>query len=251
MSAADQMSSCAAAADSDNAEPLTAVETSVAPALRDMPVADPSAPALKRRGRPAKKPKIDIDNEIQEASRLAELFRKMQAASKVAARNATRSKQRLIRKANRFSEQDLMRLAVLKRCGLFAPEEEGDVAVASPFDEAVPSLAKKTKAQQHISCRFKSLVSSVPGAAEVLEGLDKGALSAIAASSAVCSSASASSAVFPLKVADLKRLPPKRSKKVAARKVAKSQSVALESGDDTDRDVGMGGAVEDEKECTE
>ena len=75
--------------------------------------------------RPTKrKPKIDIDNEIEEANRLAELFRKMQNASKVAARKATRSKQRLMKKADQLSEQDLMRLAVLKRCGIFAPHQK-------------------------------------------------------------------------------------------------------------------------------
>ena len=66
-----------------------------------------------------KKPRIDIDNEIKEANRLSEVLRKMAQAAKTTANNGTRAKQRLVRKAGKLSSEDLERIAVLKRCGLF------------------------------------------------------------------------------------------------------------------------------------
>jgi hypothetical protein len=233
MSECDGLSSCAAAAVADDAVPAATEEPPVAAVSLGEVGADPKTPAPNHRGRPCKKPRIDIDNEIQEANRLADLFRKMQAASKVAARNATRSKQRLIRKANRLSEQDLMLLAVLKRCGLFNPEDEdGDPVASMPDDEAASATVKKTKAQEHISCRFRTLVSSVPGAAEVLDGLDKGALSAAAISSAVSASSSPSSTAFPVQLTGLKRLPPRQPFKVVGQRVSKCKRPEVESGDE-------------------
>jgi len=66
-----------------------------------------------------KKPRIDIDNEIKEANRLSEVLRKVAQAAKTTAKNGTRAKQRLVRKAGKLSSEDLERIAVLKRCGLF------------------------------------------------------------------------------------------------------------------------------------
>lgn len=66
-----------------------------------------------------KKPRIDIDNQIKEANRLSEVLRKVAQAAKTTAKNGTRAKQRLVRKAGKLSSEDLERIAVLKRCGLF------------------------------------------------------------------------------------------------------------------------------------
>lgn len=171
MSAGDMSSTCAAAAVAADGISTASGSSASSPSAPSTPDVVAGGPAG-RRARGPKKPKIDIDREIQEANRLAELFKKMQTASKVASRNASRSKQRLIRKANKLSEQDLMRLAVLKRCGMFVPETSAEPM--SPSAAAVmPSPTKKTKTQEHISSRFKSLVTSVPGAAEVLEALDR------------------------------------------------------------------------------
>ena len=129
-------SSAAAAASSDELAPEEAGNGSGANIKVGLRTA--GGPALSESGRaPSKrKPKIDIDNEIQEANRLVELFRKMQNASKVAARSAMRSKQRLMRKASKLSEQDLVRLAVLKRCGICGAEEDETVAAPMPFEVA-------------------------------------------------------------------------------------------------------------------
>lgn len=137
------------------------------------PVAKGKAKAAVGRPRGGKKPQIDIDIEIQEANRLAELFKKMQKASKVAARNSTRQRQRLVRKAHKLSEQDLMRLAVIKRCGMFVPDAP-ELSASSAGAEGGPPQAKKSKLQEQLSTRFKTLTCSVAGAAELCEALTVG-----------------------------------------------------------------------------
>ena len=200
-------SSAAAAASPDELAPEEASPDSGAKVKVGLLAAGGPTPSEAGRAPSKRKPKIDIDNETQEANRLAELFRKMQNASKVAARNATRSKQRLMRKANKLSEQDLMRLAVLKRCGIFAPEEDETVASPTPL-EVQPLPVKLSKAQEHISGRFKTLVSSVPGAAEVFEGLDKSTNPVVYSLPALSKSSSSVllSGTLP-KAVGLKRLP--------------------------------------------
>ena len=115
--------SAAGAATAEDEVPTASGRSSSVPSAPGTPVATPKALAAGGRIRgEKKKPQIDIDYEIQEANKLAELFKKMQKASKVAGRNAVRQRQRLVRKAQKLSEQDLMRLAVIKRCGMFVPD---------------------------------------------------------------------------------------------------------------------------------
>ena len=166
--------SCAAGAATAEDEVTTASgSSSSVPSAPGTPDATPKALAAGGRIRGGKKPQIDIDHEIQEANKLAELFRKMQKASKVAARNAGRQRQRLVRKAQKLSEQDLMRLAVIKRCGMFVPGTSLVTESASGADGTPPS-AKKSKTQEHLSSRFKALVSGVAGASELCEALTGG-----------------------------------------------------------------------------
>lgn len=142
------------------------------------------------RGRPSKKPKIDIDSEIQEATKLAEVLRKMQQASKAAARNGTRAKQRLVRKAGKLSSDDLMRLAVLKRCGLVPAEKEGgdtmdmdddkDSCKASPFSMA-GSAAAAGPGMNKLTKKLTSHLAGVAGAAELFTSIDNETLTTEAA----------------------------------------------------------------------
>ena len=174
MAAPVETSACAAAACIAEDEVSTASggasSVSSAPGT---PVAKGKAKAAVGRPRGGKKPQIDIDVEIQEANRLAELFKKMQKASKVAARNSTRQRQRLVRKAHKLSEQDLMRLAVIKRCGMFVPDAP-ELSASSAGAEGGPPQAKKSKLQEQLSTRFKTLTSGVAGAAELCEALTVG-----------------------------------------------------------------------------
>ena len=66
-----------------------------------------------------------------------------------------------------------MRLAVIKRCGMFVPDVSVVTGSASGADGGPPQ-AKKSKTQEHLSSRFKALVSGVAGAAELCEASTMG-----------------------------------------------------------------------------
>jgi len=166
--------SCSAAAAVDLREEQIAAakgDASLPASAPTTPVAKPKARAAGGRTRGVKKPQIDIDDEIEQANTLAELFKKMQKASKVAARNAGRQRQRLVRKAQKLSEQDLMRLAVIKRCGMFVQDDAVSSASAAGAD-CSPTPPKKSKAQEALSNRFKTLVGSAAGAKELVQALN-------------------------------------------------------------------------------
>ena len=166
-------------------------DESVASPLQEV---SPSAPAVlpeegpRRAGRPKKgsRPKIDIDDEIEEANRLAEVTKKIMQAAKAAQRNSRRTKQRLVRKAGKLSPGDLERIATLKRCGLFVadPSEEstscGSGASTSSSSEVVPTPAVKSR---RINEKLMSVVGHVEGAAELFASMH-GTVSSVPASAA-------------------------------------------------------------------
>ncbi len=64
-----------------------------------------------------KRPRIDIDEQIEEANRLAALLKKVQQSAKNIKKSGQRTKKRLLAKG-RLSGDDLERISVIKRCGL-------------------------------------------------------------------------------------------------------------------------------------
>lgn len=113
-------------------EAVTAAPTEVR--LDAAPLAGGAAETSpKKRGRPPKssRPKIDIDDEIAQANRMAEITKKMMLAARTAQRNSRKAKQRLVRRAGKLSSADLERLAVLKRCGLYIEAQEPSAASSS------------------------------------------------------------------------------------------------------------------------
>ena len=89
-------------------------------ALSDQPVAKVRA----------KRPRIDLDDSIQQAkAAMTKAMKDVQEARRVA-RNERRKKQRLVKKAGILSAEDLERIAVLKRCG-FGPLNSGTSTAAS------------------------------------------------------------------------------------------------------------------------
>ena len=107
----------------------------------------------------AVRPRIDLDDQIANANKLAEASKKILSAAKSAQKAQKRQKQRLIRKAGRLSAQDLERMAVLKRCGLYADEGEdaeaaAEAAAASALPDETPvagPVEKKTKLAEKLS----------------------------------------------------------------------------------------------------
>ena len=81
-----------------------------------------SGKAVRATRKRAKKPDIDYDARIQEAAAAIKEMSKAMAAAKSAQRNERRKKQRLLKKAACLSPEDLERIAVLKRCGLWTSE---------------------------------------------------------------------------------------------------------------------------------
>ena len=73
-----------------------------------------------RRKRP-KTPKIDIDALIAQHMANMKNAKKLEAEAKKMVRNEKRKKQRLMKKASSLTPDDLERIAVLKRCGLWDP----------------------------------------------------------------------------------------------------------------------------------
>ena len=67
------------------------------------------------------RPKIDIDAKITDLSVDIAKAQKLLKETKTLQRNERRKKQRLIKKAAGLSSNDLERIAVIKRCGLWDP----------------------------------------------------------------------------------------------------------------------------------
>jgi len=131
----------------------------------------------KRIGRPKKgsRPKIDIDDEIQEANRLAEVTKKMMQAAKAAQRNSRRTKQRLVRKAGKLSAADLERIATLKRCGLFVadPSETSSSSSSAATSASSSSAASAAEPLRRVNSKLFSAVGQVQGAADLLASMQQ------------------------------------------------------------------------------
>ena len=124
----------------------------------------------KARSRP-QRPRIDLDEQIAHANKLAEVSKKMLLAAKSAQKTQKKQKQRLIRKAGKLSAEDLERIAVLKRCGLYADEEEqaADTENGSgpPVDtEEVPVAGPADK-----KVKLADMISKISGADLVMQTL--------------------------------------------------------------------------------
>ena len=174
----------------------------------------------------------------------------MQKASKVAARNAGRQRQRLVRKAQKLSEQDLMRLAVLKRCGMFVPDESV-LPAGSSGAVGVPAPAKKSKAQETISNRFKTLVTGVAGATELVEAMNLRSEGNATASPLSARSRVRVPAVAPLGLPCapvLQRLPSRASKLPAVVAAAAAMDDVDGKNDDNEHESGEPEAHESDEE---
>ena len=135
------------------------------------------------RARPVR-PRIDLDEQITQANKLAEVSKKMLSAARMAQRNQKKQKQRLIRKAGKLSAEDLERIAVLKRCGLYADEQDegsGSGIVKNPA--ANPDEAPVTGPSDK-KVKLSDVVQKIAGAEVVLDALGHGSLSSASAAGA-------------------------------------------------------------------
>ena len=165
---------------------------------------DEQALPMRKGGRPAKasRPKIDIDHEIDEANRMAEITKKMMLAAKAAQRNSRRAKQRLVRRAGKLSAADLERLAVLKRCGLYleGPAPASPETSTAPPSSAASSLSSRgspAPSPSVASMKLLNAMGKVDGAAELLQsfGSNAGSEAGLIGSSGSASSGARTSAI--------------------------------------------------------
>ena len=141
----DDDSQGGATADGEQEGPKNAAEHTVrdvspaAAGSQARQVAEAETPKRKRQP----KPTIDIDEHIERCRKGLKEARKAVAAAKAEARNEKRRKQRVIKKAAALSLEDLERIAVLKRCGLYInPSTDASGSAASGASSASGSAAR-------------------------------------------------------------------------------------------------------------
>ena len=103
--------------------PEVCVHADIAEGAVRVPQLDPKGKGkarVRRRPKVSGSSKIDLDEEIAEANKLAEASRKNLMSAKNVEKKSPRQKHKLVRKAGKLSAEDLERIAVLKRCGLYA-----------------------------------------------------------------------------------------------------------------------------------
>jgi hypothetical protein len=113
----------------------------------------------------AKRPDIDYDEKIQEATKNIKEMARAMAAAKTAQKNERRKKQRLVKKASQLSPEDLERIAVLKRCGMWtaegrAPRASHSRGASPPSREASLGDGSTSSSSKGVAVVVTEIVSS-------------------------------------------------------------------------------------------
>jgi hypothetical protein len=149
------------------------VATSCGGGVPEVPVDHPQGKA-KAKARSRKKPRIDIDNQITEANRLSAVLRRVAQAAKTTAKNGTRIKRRLVLKAGKLSSEDLERIAVLKRCGLF----NGGIQDAAQHAESTVATSASAETPDkdclYVHAKLAGAMSNIPGATGLFKSFGQG-----------------------------------------------------------------------------
>jgi hypothetical protein len=115
----------------------------------------------------AKRPRIDIDEQIEEANRLAALLKKVQQSAKNIKKSGQRTKKRLLAKAGRLSGEDLERISVIKRCGLIVDPHAASTQGCESEERPSLKMSKDTTRGTitgHLVRIFDGIVSAGPPA---------------------------------------------------------------------------------------
>jgi hypothetical protein len=70
------------------------------------------------------KSRVDIDDDIDEANKVRGLLRRIPKKAVQIKRTSKKMKQQIVRRANKLQAEDIERIAVLRRCGLYISAEE-------------------------------------------------------------------------------------------------------------------------------
>lgn len=130
--------SSAAAAAVVSSEDVVATAVTTKPLLAESVCTKPTKKPRVKRGR------IDIDDQIEEANRIAAMLKKAQNSARVLKKTNQKTKKRLMAKADRLDADDLIRIAALKKFGLFTEQRE-DKTDDPDHPDAAPSHTKKNQ----------------------------------------------------------------------------------------------------------
>jgi hypothetical protein len=128
-------------------------------------------PSVRQRLSRKTKNRIDIDDEIEEANRISDMLKKVQKKAKSMQRSSKKAKQRLVVKAGKLRAEDLERIAVLKRCGLFVSEDTSDPSARVAVDGQSEAPAKATKGK--VQRKMADIMSQTEGSAGLLDVLQR------------------------------------------------------------------------------
>ena len=128
------------------------------------------APKTVRRRMSSKmRARIDIDDEIQEAAQISDMLKKVQKRAKSMQKSSKKAKQRLVLKASKLRAEDLERIAVLKRCGLFVPDHSAGPSGTVPAAGA--SQVTKETTRGKVQRTMADIMSQTEGSAGLLHVL--------------------------------------------------------------------------------
>ena len=113
--------------------------------------------------------RIDIDDEIQEAAQISDMLKKVQKRAKSMQKSSKKAKQRLVLKASKLRAEDLERIAVLKRCGLFVPDHAAGPNGTVPAAGASQVTTETTRGK--VQRTMADIMSQTEGSAGLLHVL--------------------------------------------------------------------------------
>ena len=154
----------------------------------------------------AARPKIDLGAEIRRANDLAAMSRKMLLAARNSSRNNRKAKQRVIKKAGKLSPEDLERIAVLKRCGLFVDEGDDEDNGGDDDEEASGSKEASMKGPSPEEKKRPKLEKAVQALTESNPILEEVGVAVFKSTSSGASSSSTGVNTLPPKKKGLLRL---------------------------------------------
>ena len=128
------------------------------------------------RGRPKAKarPRIDLDENIEQANKLYSVMNKLAKAAKSAERNGQRVKQRLLKRASKLSVADLERVAVLERCGLLPDDSTSSPSTpASTSSGSTPGSPGHPVLFQKLAQHLSEVMTKVQGSSELLKSVEQ------------------------------------------------------------------------------
>jgi hypothetical protein len=125
-----------------------------------------AAKTVKRRMSSKMRARIDIDDEIQEAAQISDMLKKVQKRAKSMQKSSKKAKQRLVSKASKLRAEDLERIAVLKRCGLFVHDNSAGPNGTVPDAGASQVTTETTRGK--VQRAMAGIMSQTEGSAGLL-----------------------------------------------------------------------------------